>query len=348
MTGNELFHIHSCSKVATVTAALQLYERGAFLLDDPLYDYLPEFKEMQVKDTDGNLKKAQNPITLRQLFTMTAGFTYDIKEETLQKTAELTDGRMDTRTFVKVLAEQPLAFEPGTHWRYSLCHDVLAAAVEVISGKKFRDYVKENIFQPLGMERSYYHVPEDKLKDLAAKYFFEPSQLETIDSVKLQMSRTTDQGTVKRISNEMKFIFGEEYDSGGGGIATTPDDYILLMAALANKGLGTNGERILSSGTVELLQTNQLNDRLLADFTWPDLQGYGYGLGVRTMIDRAASGSLGSFGEFGWSGSAGSTTLADPQRNLALFFAQHIINPREDYYCPRLRNILYQCMETSY
>lgn len=346
LCGDELYNIYSCSKVTTVTAALQLYEKGRFLLDDPLYEYIPEFKDMTVAADDGNITKASTPVTLRQLFTMTAGLTYNIDAGVEERTSERTDGKMDTLVFIRELAKQPLAFEPGTHWRYSLCHDVLAAVVEVISGKKFRDYVKENIFAPLGMNNSYYHIPDDKKSRLARQYFFEAASATTDDIVKLQMSRSTSEGIIRKTDNKVAHIFGEEYDSGGAGITTTVQDYIKLMAALANYGMGTNGERILSKGAVELMRTNQLSPSQLADFTWPDLKGYGYGLGVRTMIDRAASGSLGSFGEFGWSGAAGSTTLADPELNLAMFFAQHVINPREAYYCPRLRNILYNCIKS--
>ncbi len=345
LSGDELFNIYSCSKVATVTAALQLYEQGKFLLDDPVYDYIPEFRDMAVRLDDGNIERAKSPITIRQLFTMTAGFTYDIDDAMLEIVSNSTNGKMDTLVFIKELANMPLAFEPGTHWRYSLCHDVLAAVVEVISGMKFRDYVTQNIFEPLGMHNSFYHLPEHKKQNLAKQYFFEASGATTDDIVKLQMSRSTSDGIIRKTDNKVAHIFGDEYDSGGAGITTTPDDYARFMAALANFGTGVNGERILSAPTVELMRTNQLSPSLLSDFTWPDLKGYGYGLGVRTMIDRAASGSLGSCGEFGWSGAAGSTTLADPECNLALFFAQHVINPRESYYCSRLRNVLYNCIK---
>ena len=337
--------MYSCSKVATVTAALQLYERGEFLLDDPLYEYIPEFRHMNIADENGNITKAKNPITMRHLFTMTAGFSYNTGTDGFKTAEKLTNGKMNTLTTIRSMASEPLCFEPGTHWRYSLCHDVLAGAVEAISGKKFRDFVKQNIFEPLEMTNSYYHLSARQLNDVCQQYFYEPSDSVETDIVKLQMSNVKTDGTIKKIKKKVEHIFGEEYDSGGAGIASNPKDYIKLMAALANNGTGTNGEKILSSGTVELMHTNQLSEALLADFTWPDLKGYGYGLGVRTMIDRAKSGSLGSFGEFGWSGAAGSTTLADTECNLALVFSQHIVNPREAYYCPRLRNILYSCIK---
>ena len=145
MTGDELLNIYSSSKITTVTAALQLYEKGLFLLDDPLYSFIPEYRDVYIKTENGDVKKAEKAITMRHLFTMTAGLTYNFDTDGMEKARELTDGKMDTVTVAKCIAKDPLSFEPGTRWQYSLCHDVLAAAVEVISGQRFSDYVKRNI-----------------------------------------------------------------------------------------------------------------------------------------------------------------------------------------------------------
>lgn len=343
MNGDELFNIYSCSKVATVTAALQLYEQGYFLLSDPLYDFIPEFKEMFVKTKSGELEKAERPITLRHLFTMTAGLTYSTDTPAFQKASALTEGKMDTLTVIRSLADDPLAFQPGERWGYSLCHDVLAAVVEVVSGKRFRDYVRENIFDPLDMNQSYYQATPQVEAGMAQQYIFVNAQ-DTDDIVKLQSARQESGGTAKNAGKAASLRFGENYDSGGAGIISTADDYVKLAAALANCGMGINGERILSPGTVELLKTNQLNDAQLDSLSWSQLKGYGYGLGVRTMLSRAESGSPGSTGEFGWGGAAGATLLADTSCNLAMFYAHHMLNPHEEYYQPRLRNVLYTCL----
>lgn len=343
MNGDELFNIYSCSKVATVTAALQLYEQGYFLLSDPLYDFIPEFKDMLVKTKSGELEKAKRPITLRHLFTMTAGLTYNTNTPAFQKAHAITEGRMDTLTVIRSLADDPLAFQPGTHWGYSLCHDVLAAVVEVVSGKRFRDYVRENIFEPLAMNQSYYQLTPQIEERMAQQYIFVNSK-DTDDIVKLQSARQEKGGVVKNAGKAAHLRFGEDYDSGGAGIITTVGDYVKLAAALANRGLGINGERVLSSGTVELLKTNQLNDVQLSDLNWSQLTGYGYGLGVRTLLSRAEGGSPGSTGEFGWGGAAGATLLADTSCNLAMFYTHHMLNPHEEYYQPRLRNVLYACL----
>lgn len=336
-TGKEQLYIYSCSKVATVTAALQLYEQGKFLLSDPLYEYLPEFKKMYLKDGD-RIKAAENPITIRDLFTMTAGLSYATNTPAFEKARKLTDGKMDTRTVIKCLAEEPLLFEPGARWNYSLCHDVLAVLAEVVSGMRFSEYMKKHIFEPLDMNNSYYHAPNDVI--ISPQYIYEIQDTKNI--VELQQKEHTT-GVVKRAyGNEL--VFGENYDSGGVGIITTVDDYAKFAAALANSGTGLNNNRILSSATVKLMKTNQLNEAQRKTMNWRRLRGYGYGLGVRTLIDKAESGSNSSIGEIGWGGAAGATIIADTEEKVALFYAHHMLNPQEEYYQPRLRNVLYSCL----
>lgn len=336
-TGEEQLYIYSCSKVATVTAALQLYEQGKFLLSDPLYEYLPEFKKMYVKDGD-RIKAAENPITIRDLFTMTAGLSYATNTPAFEKARKLTDGKMDTRTVIKCIAEEPLLFEPGARWNYSLCHDVLAVLAEVVSGMRFSEYMKKNIFEPLDMNNSYYHAPNDVI--ISPQYIYEIQDTKNI--VELQQKEHTS-GVVKRAyGNEL--VFGENYDSGGAGIITTVDDYAKFAAALANSGTGLNNNRILSSATVKLMKTNQLNEAQRKTMNWRRLRGYGYGLSVRTLIDKAESGSNSSIGEIGWGGAAGATIIADTEEKVALFYAHHMLNPQEEYYQPRLRNVLYSCL----
>lgn len=337
MTGKEHLYIYSCSKPATVTAALQLYEQGEFLMSDPLYDFIPEFREMRVRDK-GGIKRAKNPITIGQLFTMTAGLTYNMDTPCFKKARNLSGGKMDTLTVIRCLADEPLAFEPGTRWNYSLCHDVLAAVVEVISGKRFSQYVKENIFDPLDMKESGYHMTPEIKENMAQQYRFK-TDAET-DIVKLQSSRNRS-GHIVNVGISNDFMFGEEYESGGAGIITTVGDYAKFAAALANKGMGLNNNRILSAGSVELMKLNHLNEEQLKGFDWPQLLGYGYGLGVRTLMDKSASGSLGPVGEFGWAGAAGANLLMDTESNIAVFYAHHMLNPQEEYYQPRLRNAVY-------
>lgn len=341
MSGDELLNVYSCSKPITVAVAMQLFEKGKFLLSDPLYDFIPEFKDMYVKNKDGSIVPAKNPITIQNLFTMTAGFSYNFKLPAFEKAARLTDGKMDTLTTIRCLAEEPLCFNPGEHWNYSVCHDVLAAVVEVISGMKFRDYVTENIFKPLEMKDSVYHN-DDVQSKMAQQYMFNAGNDDIVAMQAQGLGKCG--GVLERIEKTVSHVLGSEYDSGGAGVTTSVSDYGRFAAALANGGRGLNGERILASATVDLIRQNQLSDVQLKDLTWSQLKGYGYGLGVRTMLDRALGGSNGSVGEFGWGGAAGATLLVDPDLRLGVFYSHHMLNPQEDYYQPRLRNVIYSCL----
>lgn len=339
MTLDHYVNIYSCSKVATVTAALQLYEQGKFLLDDPLYAFIPEYKEMYIAGENGPVK-AKNPITLRHLFTMTSGLTYNRDTQAFQKARELTGGKMDTLSVIRCLASDPLAFEPGERWNYSLSHDVLAAVVEVVSGKRFSQYVKENIFDPLDMKAVYHN--ETVRDKMAMQYDYIDGEPKNYIAQQAG-SAPMDDGYYKPVGYGAILDLGPEYDNGGGGITTTINDYSKFCVALANGGVGATGEKILSSGTIDLMRTNQLNSEQLKYLNWPQLKGYGYGLGVRTLVDKAA-GTTGNVGEFGWGGAAGATVLVDPALKLSVFYAHHMLNPQEYYYQPRLRNVVYSCI----
>ena len=344
MTGDEYFNLYSCSKVATVTAALQLVDRGLILLNDPLYEYIPEYRDMYVKNENGELVKARNDIKILNLFNMTAGFTYNTNTESIKRARELTNGHMDTDVVVRCLAGDTLSFEPGEKFQYSLCHDVLAGLVSVVTGKKFRDYMKENIFDPLGMDSTVYHLTSKEASSMATQYRFDPDDGNTLDIVEAQMSGSAKRGRFVDVGLSNTLVLGDEYDSGGAGIISTTSDYVKPVSALANNGLGHTGERILSKGAVDMMRTNTLTEEQRKKFSYKQYSGYGYGLGVRTMMDKVAGGSNGNIGEFGWGGAAGASVWADPNIGLAAIYAKHTLNPREEYYQPRVRNAIYSCL----
>ena len=159
--GKEIYNLYSCSKVVTCIAALKLLEEGKISLDDDLEKYIPAFAQAQVKK-DGQIVKAKNKIKLWHLFTMTAGLNYNVGAPQISQGRADTDGACATVAMMDYLARVPLEFEPGTQWNYSLCHDVLAAVVEVVSGKRFGLWVKENIFDVLGMDNSTFLLPETR------------------------------------------------------------------------------------------------------------------------------------------------------------------------------------------
>lgn len=350
LTGEEHFCIYSCSKVTAATAGIQLIEKGILDPNAPLYDYIPEYRHMAIR-TENGIEEAKNPITVGDLFSMSAGFDYDFNGIGFQEALKLTNGNCDTDVFARCMSKSVLYFEPGTHWKYSLCHDVLGGLISIITGKKYRDYVEENIFAPLGITNTVFHITPEILENSASQYIFVPDDKDeqNMNAIEAQMHGKASSGTFKDVGKGISpLAVGQiypEFDSAGGGLISTVGEYAKLMCALSCGGLGANGERILSSHGVELMKTNRLNDTQLADFATGRFLGYGYGMGVRTHLDKAKSGSIANLGEFGWGGAAGSTAIIDSEEKLGLFFVQHTLNPREEWYQPRLRNVIYSCFD---
>ena len=166
---NDIYWIFSNTKVLTCIAAMRLVESGVLSLDDKLSKYIPEFEKMFVKNQDGSIVPAKNDITLLHLFTMTAGFDYNMNASTI-KEAVAAGGY--TVEVAKAIAKNPLGFEPGTRYRYSLCHDVLAAVVEVASGMRFADYVETNVFKPLGMTDTGFRPSAEQASRISAMYSY--------------------------------------------------------------------------------------------------------------------------------------------------------------------------------
>ena len=290
--GEELYNIYSCSKLITCVAALQLLEKGAFRLGDDLSDYMPEFSDMSVMTKEG-IVKAKNTIRIWNLFTMTAGFSYDTYSPWLKKCREETDGACPTREVMKYLAKEPLCFEPGERWAYSLCHDVLAALIEVVSGQKFGDYVQNYIFDPLKMNNSTFMRKRFGLEKI-------------VDQFKYNAETKTCSVTNKE--NELQIGF--EYESGGAGCISTVDDYIKFEEAIRK------GDIVLSKETTELLYTNALNEEQ-SETLWENVR-YGYGLGQRCPKDTQRS-------DFGWDSMAGSLHSIDIKNGISLYFGTHVL-----------------------
>lgn len=293
MNGKERYNIYSCSKVITCVAAMQLWEKGLFSLDDKLSDYMPEFAEMTVKTEDGGVKKAENPIYIKNLFEMTAGFSYNGLSENMMRARSETDGRCPTRETMKYLAKDPLLFEPGARWEYSLAHDVIAALVEVVSGEKFEDYVKKNIFDPLGMKDSSFMIPDEELDTVCQQYRFED-------------------GVAKNIGKRISYKYGTEYASGGAGCISTVDDYMKFLEALRV------GDVILKKETIDLMTTDRLNEQQKKTF-W-NASTHGYGLGIRCPNGNEKRP------DFGWGGAASAWLAVDRVNNISLYFGTHMLS----------------------
>lgn len=329
---DDLYFMYSATKLLTVTATMQLLERGKILLRDPVAQYLPEFSDIKVKQVDDRLAttlvKPNRTLRIWHLLTMTSGIPYNMKAPEILACMEEHGGAPSTADIIKAYAARPLNFHPGEHWMYGFSHDVLARLVEVVAGESFASFVQKNIFDPIGMKNSYFHLTDDLVPRMAMQYKFDAAQ-----------NKAVEYG----LRNE--HVFGPNFESGGAGCISCVDDYILFAETLTHKGVAPNGNRILSERAIDLMRSDCLDENTRPDFNWDAFRGYGYGFGVRTFISRAKGGSLTSLGDFGWGGAAGAYVHADPERELSIVYIQHMLNSKEPIVHPRLRNLVYAALE---
>ena len=327
-----LYFMYSASKLLTMVATMQLLERGKILLHEPVAKYLPEYKNPMVKtmDAKGNqsLVPARHTLRIWHLMTMTSGIAYNTSAPEILACMKEHDGAPTTADIIKAFAARPLNFHPGEHWMYGFSHDVLAHLVEVVAGEPFGDFVKKNIFDPIGMKNSYYHLTDELVPRMAMQYKFDATQ-----------NKALEYGLTN------SHIFGPKFESGGAGCISCVDDYILFAETLTHKGVAPNGTRILSERAIDLMRSDCLNDQTRPDFNWDAFRGYGYGFGVRTLVSPAKGGTLSTLGEFGWGGAAGAYVHADPERELSIVYLQHMLNSKEPIVHPRLRNLVYAALE---
>lgn len=291
INGKERYNIYSCSKPITCTAALQLLEKGLFSLEDKLSDYMPEFENMTV-ETENGIEKAKNPILIKHLFEMTSGLSYALESPSLMKCREETKGVCQTREAMKYAAREPLCYEPGERWQYSMSHDVLAALVEVLSDERFEDYVKKNIFDVCGMNDSTFILPDDELSTVAEQYRFEDGKPVNIG---------------KAVHPFYKL--GTEYASGGAGCISTVDDCIKFL-----EGLRTGV--LIKPETLELMTTDRLSEA--QKVTYWTKGTHGYGLGVRCDC------GIGNNIDFGWGGAAGAYMAVDLKNDISIYYGCHL------------------------
>lgn len=318
MARDTIAQIFSMTKPVTGVALMQLHEKGAFQLDDPIADYLPEFADVKVyagEDENGApvLVEPRRPPTIRDLTRHTAGLVDSwnagpvgaFYREADPMNLEITLAEMSER-----LASVPLLYHPGERWVYSDAVDVQAYLVERLSGEPFADYVRDSILSPLGMAETSYFVPEEKRDRLAATY--------TVES---------DDGPLVRAPGELELVTREwTLSRGGWGLASTLDDYMRFARMLLNEG-ELDGVRILKPETVKLMAANQLSDDV-TDRSWlPGKGQVGFGVDVAVRVAPPASSeeNAGAVGEFFWDGAASTLFWVDPENRIAsVFFIQRI------------------------
>ncbi len=333
-----ILRMYSTTKPATAVAVMTLVENGTFTLDMPISRYLPEWKDVKVcvlREGKPHLETAKREITVFDLLSMTSGIPYPadhpgddvvLKEVTRyykkafrHVAAQEALGRVvSTREMVRQMAQCPLCFHPGEKWKYGFSADVLGALVVAATGKELGAYMMEKIFDPLGMVDTGFRVPKEKHYRMTPVYAPGKKGL-----VRLPKKR------------ELSMMEEGGFESGGGGLFSTVDDYTRFARMLLNQG-ELDGVRILSPKSVELMTTNQLTPQQRQGCTWADENGYGYGFQMRVLTDRSKTDYHESVGSFGWNGLAGVSMRIDPVRRTTLLFGIQRIPPNHELFLPQL------------
>ena len=327
LDSSTIFRIYSMTKPIVCTALMTLYEEARFHLFDPLAKYLPAFAKLKVWNGDGErLVDPVRPILIRDLFTHTAGLTYNFLEDTpvsrmYLDAGLLSDSKASLERVISELARLPLAYQPGSRWHYSMSIDVLAHLIEVLSGRPLQDFLQERVFSPLGMNDTGFSVSPQNRSRLAAMYGH--SDISTHQFTEIINSATGPVDVSRTYPADNTTTFAR----GGHGLFSTARDYLSFAQMLLNRGQ-LEGERIISPAIASLMHSNHLPSHLMPfSIAIVALPGYGFGLGSRVLLDPAASGLPGSAGEFGWAGAANTYFWVDPKLELiGIFMTQHMIS----------------------
>jgi CubicO group peptidase (beta-lactamase class C family) len=324
MSSDALFRIMSQTKAITSVGVMMLYEQGKLLLDEPIGNFIPEYKNQTVLDkynpgdTTYTTVPAKRNITFRDLLSHSSGIDYaGIGSPTMQAIyakAGVPSGLgyfdKDLLTEMKRLGKLPLAFQPGERFQYGLNTDLLGCLIQVISGQTLDEFFRKNIFEPLRMNDTYFNVPSLKWDRLATVY------TEDSNNHIIPWSHT-----FRNIDPDYPKM-NKRYFSGGAGLTSTAYDYAVFLQMLLNGGI-YNGKKILSPRSVELMTSNQL------DFPYDGVDNFG--LGFEILSEKTANLNPKNKGTFSWGGYYGTTYWVDPKEKLVcLIMTQHTPNSHAD------------------
>ena len=324
VTDDTIWRLFSMTKPITAVTALRLWERGEFLLNDPVAKYLPSFGNLHVWRGGTSLKPelqpATEPMRMWHLFTHTSGLAYGFANthpvDALYRKAGFEWGvppGLDLAAACDRLATLPLLFQPGAEWNYGMSTDVLGMVVEAIAGRPFADVVHDEVLQPLLMTETGWYAPEGLADRLAALYIPTPGSHAAL-----------------RFDGMGDFTKPPEATLGGGGLVGTTGDYLRFAAMLARRG-ELDGTRLLAPSTIDLLASNQLPGGAdLTEFGRPlfseaTFDGVGFGLGVSVVVDPVKARVAYSVGEFGWGGAASTTFWVDPALDVTAVFMTQLL-----------------------
>jgi CubicO group peptidase (beta-lactamase class C family) len=343
MADDAIFRIYSMTKPIASVALMQLYERGLFQLLDPVHRYIPEWRTLQVGligvDDAITLVKPERPMNMRDVLMHMTGlpgglFPGSPIDSAFNEALKAQGGGQTLESVTALLAEHPLKFHPGTEWNYGLSTDIVGRLVEILSGLPFDEYLRREIFEPLGMVDTGFYVPEASLPRLAACYQYRPA------NTPLLMESSFVNGIKRRRS----------YLSGAGGLVSTTADYVAFCQMLANGG-HLDGRRVLGRKTLELMTVNHLpggatlQDMAVGGFGEAGFEGVGFGLGFAIGLGPAATTMAGSAGDFYWGGAASTAFWVDPAEDLFLVFMTQLFPSVAYPFRAQLRALVYQAID---
>jgi CubicO group peptidase (beta-lactamase class C family) len=332
-----LFRIYSMSKPVTAAAAMLLLERGIIDLQDPVSHYIPGFRNQQVAAGD-KLVPAEREVTIKHLLSMTSGLVYEgtdrAGQDTLAVFREIDDRLfgvepMSTMDVANRLGACALKFQPGQSYEYGTSADVMGAVIEAASGMRFGEFLRKELFEPLGMKDTGFWVPDEKRHRLAKTYAMN-------ENGELELYTGNHLGIIHQMDRPPAF------ESGGAGLVSTIDDYAKFANMLMNGG-SADGIRILQPGTVKFLVSPSLNaiQQQVFDEKHPHKVGYSYGNYMRVMTDPGRAVTLGSIGEYGWDGWLGTHFSNNPQERLILLLMMQRKDAGTTPLARKIRNIVF-------
>ena len=324
---DDLFRIYSMTKPITAVAAMQLYEQGKFQLSDPVAKFVPELKDVKVLNASGQLEDQDAPMTMHQLLTHTTGLSYgfaaqvDLVDQAYMR-ADIWAAK-DLDEFAQRVAKLPLKFQPGREYHYSIAVDITGLVVQRLSGQPFDEYLRDNIFKPLGMHDTFFEVPKDKMSRFLPNHVINPQTGALMDVAMVPADNPMAMFFKPRPNVAMNDYESVGLFSGGGGLVSTAMDYARFAEMMRNGG-SLAGTRILSPKTVDYMAQNHLKPSMRMGgigeqpTTDGNTSGVGFGLGFGVITNPAYTGVIGSAGEFNWGGAAGTVFWIDPVEEIVV------------------------------
>ena len=343
MRSDTIFRIYSMTKPITSVALMTLYEKGMFSLTDPVHRYIPSWRNLQVRKSGSwplfLTEPCARPMTIRDLLMHTSGLTYDFLHATnldhayrKLKVARTSHGST-LQDMIDQLAELPLEFSPGDSWNYSVATDVLGYLIEVISGQSLPEYLRDTIFNPLGMTDTSFSIDDDKVPRFASCY-----------------ERDMNKKLIRNDDGQNSHFTNTTFFSGGGGLLSTASDYYRFCQMLLNGGT-LDGQRIIGSRTLDFMTSNHLPDGAdmsevaLGSFSETIYEGVGFGLGFAIKVDPAKNAYPGSKGSYFWGGLASTLFWVDPTEDLIVIFMTQLIPSSTFNFRGQLEALVYGALD---